>query len=189
MRYVLDIRSGCGGIHDSEHEYYGDSNGLSNHLPDVIEYKPGYKNLESNSWDMKKEDIDYLTKLCDQMNSMTELELIRDIKISIIEGKYLCIDNTYKIPDNPIKWLPCPNCDLTPLVWEFNNGRLTACGCGENIYNHFSIHSESIMSHIQRNNGSALEFDQHGLKKNWNHWVLTGEELESHKELRKLERW
>lgn len=26
-------------------------------------------------------------------------------------------------------WLPCPRCGLRPLVWEFDNGRVTAWGC------------------------------------------------------------
>jgi hypothetical protein len=100
----------------------------------------------------------------------------RDIKIDIISGKYKCI-SAYKIPNDVEEWLDCPNCGLKPLTWEFNNGSSTACGCGENEYVHFSICTESIMSHVSRNDGSALEYDPHGLKKNWNHWVETGEEL------------
>ena len=112
----------------------------------------------------------------------------RDIKISIIEGKYKCI-SAYKIPDKPSEWLPCPNCNLIPLVWEFDNGRSTGCGCGKNEYDHFSIHSESIMSHVTRQGGSAMEYNIQKLKQNWNHWVKTGEELESHKSLREIGRW
>lgn len=103
----------------------------------------------------------------------------RDIKIDIIQGKYKAI-SAYKIPDNPHDWLNCPNCGLKPLVWEFNNGSSTACGCGESEYKHFSIHTESIMSHIKRNNGSILHYDNDKLRKNWNHWVNTGENLEPH---------
>ena len=113
---------------------------------------------------------------------------LRDIKIDIIEGKYKCI-SAYQIPDNPSEWLPCPNCNLIPLVWEFNNGRSTACGCGENEYKHFSIHSESVMSVVTRNNGSAMEYTSNKLKNNWNHWVKTGEELENHKSLKEMGRW
>ena len=89
-------------------------------------------------------------------------------------AKYKAID-AYKIPDKWITWSKCPKCDLRPLVWQFNNGSQTACGCGENEYKHFSIHSESILSHVSRNNGSALHYDNDGLKKNWNHWCRTGE--------------
>lgn len=112
----------------------------------------------------------------------------RDIKISIIQGKYKCI-STYQIPDKIEDWLPCPNCGLKPLVWEFDNGRSTGCGCGENEYNHFSINSESIMSWINRHGGSAMEYNTDKLKENWNHWVKTGEELENHKSLREMGRW
>jgi hypothetical protein len=115
-------------------------------------------------------------------------QLERDIKIDIIQGKYKCI-SAYKIPDKPEDWLNCPNCGLKPLIWEFNNGRSTACGCGENIYRHFSIHSESISSHVGRNGGSALHYDTDKLRKNWNHWAHCGEELESHKSLIDLGRW
>ena len=126
---------------------------------------------------------------------------LRDIKINIIEGKYKCT-SAYKIPkstlnlqartfeeESIIDWLPCPKCKLIPLIWEFNNGSSTACGCGENEYRHFSIVTESIMSHVSRNDGSAKDYDSYKLKKNWNHWVETGEELETHEELRKLGRW
>ena len=116
------------------------------------------------------------------------IETIRDIKISIVEGKYKCI-SAYTSPKDVEEWLPCPNCGLRPLTWEFNNGSATACGCGENEYTHFSIHTESIMSFVSRNNGSALHYKSNGLKENWNHWVTTGEELESHSELRSLDRW
>lgn len=44
--------------------------------------------------------------------------------------KYKCID-AYEEPENPMEWLPCPRCGLRPLVWEFDNGRATACGCGD----------------------------------------------------------
>lgn len=119
------------------------------------------------------------------MNSLSE---IRDIKISIVEGRYKCI-SAYTIPEDIEKWLNCPNCGLKPLVWRYDNGASTGCGCGENEYNHHSIYTESIMSHVLRNNGSALGYDFDQLRKNWNHWVSTGEELESYKWLRDNSRW
>ena len=112
----------------------------------------------------------------------------RDIKIDIINSKYKCI-SAYKIPHKVDEWLACPNCGLKPLVWEFNNGRSTGCGCGKNEYNHFSIHSESIMSHVTRHSGSALEYNSHKLKENWNHWVKTGEELEPRQKLLDEGKW
>jgi hypothetical protein len=112
----------------------------------------------------------------------------RDITLSMLEGKYKCI-SAYVIPKDFFMWEKCPNCNLYPLVWEFNNGRSTACGCGENEYRHFSIHAESVMSYISRNNASALNYDSNSLRKNWNHWVKTGEILESHEDLIKQNKW
>lgn len=117
-----------------------------------------------------------------------EVDIIRDIKLDIIMNKYKAI-SAYKIPDDPQKWKKCPNCNLTPLIWEFDNGRSTACGCGESVYRNFSIISESIMSHVKRNNGSALHYDCDKLRKNWNHWVDTGEELEKYEDLIKDGKW
>lgn len=90
--------------------------------------------------------------------------------------RYLCID-AYKDPENQADWLDCPNCGIKPRVWVFDNGRSTACGCGNNIYDHFSIRAESIMSHAKRHNGSIMDYDSGELMKNWNHWVKTGEFL------------
>jgi hypothetical protein len=116
------------------------------------------------------------------------IELIRDIKISMVEGKYKCI-SAYTIPKDVEEWLQCPNCGLRPLVWEFNNGRSTACGCGKDEYDHFSIWTESIMSHVSRNNGSALGYNSGKLKMNWNHWAYKGIELEPREILLKEGKW
>lgn len=92
--------------------------------------------------------------------------------------EYKCTD-VYKKPENPTEWLPCPRCGLRPLVWEFDNGRATACGCGTDCYSHWSVQAESIMSVIKRsdNGKSAEAYDIDELKNNWNHWVRTGEIL------------
>ena len=92
--------------------------------------------------------------------------------------KYKSID-AYEEPENPMEWLPCPRCGLRPLVWEFDNGRATACGCGTDCYSHWSVQAESIMSVIKRsdNGKSAEAYDIDELKNNWNHWVRTGEIL------------
>ncbi len=116
------------------------------------------------------------------------IQLERNIKLDIIEGKYKCI-SAYKIPDKPEDWLDCPNCGLKPLVWEFNNGRSTGCGCGKNEYDHFSIVSESIMSHVTRHGGSALNYNSNKLMINWNWWVNTGEELEPRNKLLEEGKW
>lgn len=41
---------------------------------------------------------------------------------------YNCI-NAFKDIENPKDWLTCPRCGLKPKVWEFDNGRSTACNC------------------------------------------------------------
>lgn len=124
----------------------------------------------------------------DILSTKEFVALERDMKISMIEGRYKCI-SAYGIPKNPHEWRECPACGLRPLVWEFNNGSSTACGCGESEYTHFSICTESIMSYVSRHNGSALEYRSNGLRDNWNHWADTGEELEPHSMLIEMGRW
>ena len=97
-------------------------------------------------------------------------------RAKIFRKQYKAI-SAYEVVADPWYWDVCPECGLKPLVWEFNNGRYTACGCGENEYNHHSIEAESIMSHVTRNGGSALGYDSDELRKNWNHWCKTGEKL------------
>ena len=75
------------------------------------------------------------------------------------------------------EWLPCPRCGLKPKVWEFDNGRSTACGCRNSMYDHFSIHAESICSVMKRTGGSVVDFDDDELRTNWNHYCKTGEIL------------
>ena len=90
--------------------------------------------------------------------------------------KYKAI-GAYKKVKDPQWWLRCKDCQLIPLVWEFNNGRSTACGCGKNEYVHHSIHAESIMSYVTRNDGSALGYNTSELRMNWNQWVKTGQDI------------
>lgn len=114
--------------------------------------------------------------------------IIRDIKIDIILDKYKCI-SAYKIPNDVEKWLKCPNCGLYPLTWEFNNGSSTGCGCGKNEYDKFSIYTESVISYGKRNNFNFTNYDSDKLRKNWNHWVLTNEELEKREDLLSEGKW
>jgi len=103
------------------------------------------------------------------------------------KADYLLID-AYEIPDDVDEWLSCPKCNMKPLVWVFNNGRSTGCGCGESMYNHFSIHAESINS-IYKRTGKTAEYSCDDLKNNWNQWVKTGEVLFEHASKRNDERW
>lgn len=112
---------------------------------------------------------------------------IREMKINILEGNYLCI-NAYSIPENPMMWEHCPDCGLRPLIWEFDNGRSTACGCGNSVYDHHSIHAESVRSVVERCSGSAMEYETDELRKNWNQWVKTGKGV-MHKDLRDEGKW
>lgn len=98
-----------------------------------------------------------------------------------------CIDS-YREPDG--EWLNCPNCNLKPLVWLFDNGRSTACGCWNTKYDHFSIYAESIMSVYKRTEGKNItEYDSDALRKNWNHYCETGEVLFEHASKRNDGRW
>jgi hypothetical protein len=116
------------------------------------------------------------------------IQIKRDVNIDVILGKYKCI-SAYKVPNNVEEWENCPNCGLKPLTWEYNNGRSTACGCGKNEYDHFSIVAESIMSYVTRNNGSALDYKTHELKDNWNYWANTGFFIETYSGLREKGMW
>ena len=45
------------------------------------------------------------------------------------------------------------------------------------------------MSHIHRNDGSALHYNGDKLRDNWNHWCETSEELETFEGLKKEGKW
>lgn len=130
--------------------------------------------MELNSYQVTFESCDdhYKNEMRDQKTQ------INSVGLAMIAEEYKCID-AYKKPENPMEWLPCPRCGLRPLVWEFDNGRATACGCGTDCYSHWSVQAESIMSIIKRsdNGKSAEAYDIDELKNNWNHWVRTGEIL------------
>ena len=72
----------------------------------------------------------------------------------------------YKIPEDVQIWERCPKCGFKPLVWSFNNGEYTACGCYYTEYNLFSIRAESIMSYYT--NHRTLEGYTNDLRSNWN---------------------
>ena len=94
--------------------------------------------------------------------------------------------DAYLIPEG--EWLPCSSCNLTPHVWTFDNGKSTACGCWESMYNHFSIHAESISSVLRRTGGFS-QYDVDELRTNWNHYCEAGEVLFEHAGKRDDGRW
>lgn len=86
---------------------------------------------------------------------------------------YRCTD-AYKAVDNHEEWLNCPCCGLKPRYWVFDNGRFTACGCGNSIYDHFSVRAESIMSvHVRTDGKNMTLYDTDELRKNWNEYCMT----------------
>ena len=138
-----------------------------------------YLRIHGFSTYMESEGIVNRIMMFKDKNEMRDQKTqINSVGLAMIAEEYKCID-AYKKPENPMGWLPCPRCGLRPLVWEFDNGRFTACGCGTDCYSHWSVQAESIMSVIKRSdNGKSAEvYDIDELKNNWNHWVRTGEIL------------
>ena len=105
-------------------------------------------------------------------------QTVKEYKEGIFDYMHKAI-NAYKHVENPEDWDNCPNCGLIPKEWIFDNGRHTACGCGKNEYEHFSVDAESIMSVFKRsdNGTNATEYKIDELRKNWNHFAKTGEML------------
>lgn len=138
-----------------------------------------YLRIHGFSTYMESEGIVNRIMMFKDKNEMREQKTqINSVGLAMIAEEYKCID-AYKKPENPMEWLPCPRCGLRPLVWEFDNGRATACGCGTDCYSHWSVQAESVMSVVKRsdNGHSAEAYDIDELKNNWNHWVRTGEIL------------
>ena len=106
------------------------------------------------------------------MNKSEYMKLIYRYHNDIDIDLYKCTSSYSKVK-HPMRWLVCDVCGLIPRVNEFDNGRRTGCGCGDDEYNHFSVSAECITS-VMRNshNGqSMLDYDTDGLRKNWNAWV------------------
>lgn len=67
QRYFLDLRGGCGAVRDSLHKDYNPNYpGLHHDTSDVVEFRMGYRG--DGCLNMKQDDIDYLTNLCNQLN-------------------------------------------------------------------------------------------------------------------------
>jgi len=76
----------------------------------------------------------------------------------------------YKTPDDIYEWLACPKCSMKPRVWSFDNGRYTSCGCRNNSYDGFTIEAKSIGQVVSESGGSAIGYDPHELRENWNEY-------------------
>lgn len=133
----------------------------------------------------------------EDLNGFDKIQFYKNLKMKKEEANYKNLWKTlrskykatpiYRKVERPHSWLPCKNCGLIPIIWEFNNGRSTACGCGKDDYDHFSISAESILSYHTRT-GTATGFDPNALQYNWNRWVVNGqnifeEQKESYKNL------
>lgn len=105
-----------------------------------------------------------------------------------VHSGYFCIDAYQDVPEHEY-WEKCPCCGLQPKIWRFNNGRSTACGCWESIYDHFSVHAESIMSVHIRCNCNLAEYNSDQLRLNWNEYCATMVNPCNHADLWVQGRW
>ena len=68
-RFILDIRCGCAAVRDTKHPKYNkDYPGLHRDTCDVVEYRHGFQNSEKGYWEMRDEDIKFLTDYCASLN-------------------------------------------------------------------------------------------------------------------------
>ena len=105
-----------------------------------------------------------------------------------VHTDYFCID-AYEAVTEDEYWEKCPCCNLKPRVWRFDNGRQTACGCWESMYNHFSVRAESIMSCRVRCDGNLSEYISDQLRLNWNEYCSTMINPCNHSDLRFEGKW
>lgn len=98
-----------------------------------------------------------------------------------------CI-NCYQFPKKG-DWSTCPNCNLKPKVWRFENVLQTACGCWNSKFDIFSVSAESIISVYHRCKGDLPEWNSDQLRINWNEYCATMINPCSHTDLQELGRW
>ena len=101
---------------------------------------------------------------------------------------YMCIP-AFEDVESPELWSECPCCKLKPRVWAYNNGLRTGCGCGNDVYDHFSVFAESIMSVHKRCHGIVSDYDRDNLKRNWNDYCVTMINPCNHDDLRSEGKW
>lgn len=101
---------------------------------------------------------------------------------------HFCIDAFVDV-DEEEHWMKCPACNQKPKIWTFNNGRMTACGCWNDRYDHFSVYAESVMSIFRRCGGNVSEYCSDSLRKNWNEYCSTHVNSCNHADLRMEGKW
>jgi hypothetical protein len=79
MRYITDIRIGCGAILDTMHPDYKEKNGLYQDDIGIVYYIHGDVTTDHNgsySWVFSKDKEEFLKKICNFLNANHELNLI-----------------------------------------------------------------------------------------------------------------
>ena len=87
-------------------------------------------------------------------------------RIKELRSNYKCFD-AYEMPSDYMNWNECPVCGLRPMVWEYDNGRSTACGCGNGKYDHFRISAKSVGEYYS----NKWIYDPDELRNNWNQFT------------------
>lgn len=98
--------------------------------------------------------------------------------------------DSYRPPENPSRWAPCPVCHARPRVWEFDNGRYARCLCSSGPYEGADVSAEPIVAYYKRCKTTA-GFDDDALLKAWNLHVRNSPGGNSHQRrlcLRRRER-
>ena len=96
-------------------------------------------------------------------------KVYKDTEAESLRFTYNAI-SAFKEVSDISKWDRCKDCNAIPLVWEFDNGRKTACKCGRNEYDHLSVTAKDIMTVMREsdNGQSMVDYDSDLLRKNWN---------------------
>lgn len=145
-----------------------------------IDFNKLYKDILV-SFTSKLNDEGEATKLADKILDILNENLAKYKELYYYDNTnyafsfYKCGDSYSEVQNHKL-WKECPKCKLKPLIWIFDNGSYTSCGCGKNQYEHLTIQSESVNSKLKRA-GSLQGNTESELMENWNHWCDTGEDL------------
>jgi hypothetical protein len=84
LRYITDIRIGCGAILDTLHPEYKEKNGLHQDDIGIVYYIQGEKNVDENnsySWEFSKDKEEFLKSMCAFLNMI--YEIFMDVKLPL----------------------------------------------------------------------------------------------------------